>query len=221
LAHIKTDNSVTVFAQGSAIQPAYFAPGSYRVAGLAFDAEQNLWVTNYGGEAGALHVKKPDGNWRSFTLPYPVADRAISQIVIDDLNQKWMVLPKGGGLACFNNGSSVDNPADDQWKWYRSGKGNGNLPDNNVLCMAKDKENFLWVGTTRGIGVIQCAQDVFANAGCEAILPVVQQDAFAGYLFRDEQVQSIAVDGANRKWVATQNGAAKRSFVLRKLIVRC
>jgi hypothetical protein len=34
----------------------------------------------------------------------------------------------------------------------------------------------------------------------------VQQDNFAGYLFRDEQVNAIAVDGANQKWVATQNG---------------
>jgi len=41
---------------------------------------------------------------------------------------------------------------------------------------------------------------------CEAILPIVQQDNFAGYLFRDEQVQAIAVDGADRKWIGTKNG---------------
>src|SRR5262249_29543790 len=40
-----------------------------------------------------------------------------------------------------------------------------------------------------------------------AILPVIQQDNFAGYLFQDEQVTAIAVDGANRKWVGTLNGA--------------
>jgi hypothetical protein len=34
----------------------------------------------------------------------------------------------------------------------------------------------------------------------------VQQDRFAGLLFQDEDVQCIAVDGANRKWVGTKNG---------------
>jgi hypothetical protein len=38
------------------------------------------------------------------------------------------------------------------------------------------------------------------------VLPVVQQGNFAGFLFRDEQVRTIAVDGANRKWVGTRNG---------------
>jgi len=116
------------------------------------------------------------------------------------------VLPKSNGLVCFNHGQSIDNPGDDQWKMYRSGKGNGNLPDNDVRCIAKDKNNFIWVGTAKGIGVIQCSQQVFNNQGCEATLPIVQQDNFAGYLFSDEQVQAIAVDGADRKWVGTQNG---------------
>jgi hypothetical protein len=219
LANIKTDNSITIYKKGSAIQPAYFNNTSYRVSGLAFDADNNLWVANYGGEQ-SLHVKKADGAWRSFTIPFPIAEHAVSQIVIDDLNQKWMVLPKANGLVCFNHGATIDNPADDQWKWYRSGKGNGNLPDNNVLCLAKDKNNFIWVGTARGIGVIQCPQEVFSNSGCEAILPVVQQDNFAGYLFRDEQVQSIAVDGADRKWVATQNGVWLISADAAKTIYR-
>jgi hypothetical protein len=219
LANIKADNSITIYKQQSVIQPAYFANTSYRVSGLAFDADHQLWVANYGGEQ-SLHVKKADGAWRSFTIPFPVAERAVSQIVIDDLNQKWMVLPKSNGLVCFHHGASVDNPADDRWKWYRTGKGNGNLPDNNVLCLAKDKNNFLWVGTAKGIGVIQCPQDVFTSSSCDAVLPVVQQDNFAGYLFRDEQVQHIAVDGANRKWVATQNGVWLISADAAKTIYR-
>jgi ligand-binding sensor domain-containing protein len=75
----------------------------------------------------------------------------------------------------------------------------------NALCVAKDKSGFIWVGTDDGIGVIQCPQEVF-NTGCEAILPIVQQGNFAGYLFKGENVRSIAVDGADRKWVATKNG---------------
>jgi len=63
--------------------------------------------------------------------------------------------------------------------------------------MALDKTGFIWVGTDKGIGIIQCSNEVFGT-GCDALLPVVQQDRFAGLLFQDEDVQCIAVDGANR-----------------------
>jgi len=205
LVNITKDNSITLFKQNSAIQPAYFNSKSYRVSGLAFDADNNLWVANYGA-LNPLLVKKAGGNWQSFIIPFALAEQAVSQIVIDDNNQKWIVLPKNNGLACFNHGQSIDNPADDQWKFFRSGKGNGNLPDNDVRCIAKDKNNFIWVGTAKGIGIIQCTQQAVTNNGCEAVLPIVQQDNFAGYLFSDEQVQTIAVDGADRKWVGTPNG---------------
>jgi hypothetical protein len=83
----------------------------------------------------------------------------------------------------------------------------GNLPANNVSGIVKDKNGFIWIGTDDGIAVIQCPQNVFSSQGCDAVLPVVTQGGFNQYLFKGEQVQSIAVDGADRKWVATKNGA--------------
>jgi len=219
LVNIRNNNEVTIYKQNSPLQPAYFSPGSYRISGLARDPEQNIWVANYGGNA-ALHVRKADGSWRSFSIPFPLVEKAVSQIVVDDLNQKWIVSPKGGGLICFNHGQTFDNPGDDQWKWYRPGTGNGNLPENNVLCIAKDKSNFIWVGTKRGVGIIYCPQQVFQAGGCDAVLPVVQQDNFAGYLFRDEEVQAIAVDGADRKWIGTKNGVWLISADAEKTIYR-
>jgi ligand-binding sensor domain-containing protein len=83
----------------------------------------------------------------------------------------------------------------------------GNLQSANVFCVEKDKEGFIWVGTSNGIGVIQCASEIFSSNGCDAIWPIVQQGNFADYLFKGEEVRSIATDGANRKWVATKDGA--------------
>lgn len=205
LLHMQEGKPLAVLKQNSPIQPAYFSTNSYRVSGLCFDAYGNLWISNYGAP-GELIIRKPDGNFKSFTIPFPVSENAVSQIVADDYNQIWIVSPKGNGLYVFSYGNSIDNPSDDQWRWYRTGTGNGNLPDNNVNSIAKDQSGFIWIGTNRGIGLIQCPQDATSNRGCEAVLPVVQTDNFAGYLFRDEQVQSIAVDGADRKWIGTKNG---------------
>jgi hypothetical protein len=45
-----------------------------------------------------------------------------------------------------------------------------------------------------------------ATGSCEIRKPIVQYDQFAGYLFQNEKVKTIAVDGANRKWIGTTNG---------------
>ena len=203
LVHIKSGPSFELFKQGF-LGAATGDPGSYRVAGLAFDKENNLWVSNFGAPQ-PLKLRKADGSWKSFTLPFPLFENALSQIVIDDYAYKWIVSPLGNGLICFDHGSSLDNTGDDRWKKLGTGTGIGHLPSSNVFCLAKDKSGFIWVGTDNGIGVFQCPDQVFAT-GCDAIWPVVPAGNFAGYLFQGQAVRSIAVDGADRKWVATRNG---------------
>ena len=219
LLHIKNGNSFEIFKQNSSIGQAIFDAGSYRVSGLAFDTEKNLWIANYGA-AQNIVVRKNDGTWKSFAPPFALNENAVSQIVIDEENQKWIVSPRGNGLIVFNDNNTIDNPTDDKWKLYRAGAGIGNLPTNNVLSIAKDKNGFIWVGTDDGIAVIQCAQSAFSSQGCDAVLPVVTQGGFNQYLFKGEEVRNIAVDGADRKWVATKNGAWLVSAEGEKVIYR-
>ena len=123
-------------------------------------------------------------------------------------------------MFCFDDGGTIDQTNDDQWRYFKQGRGNGNLPSSNVLSIREDRNGFIWVGTDKGIGIIECGDDIF-NAGlCDATLPVVQQDNFAGLLFGDEAVYDIAVDGANRKWIATNNGAWLISADGQKVISR-
>lgn len=204
LLQVKPGPAFTIFKQGI-LGSAVADPASYRVADLAFDAENNLWVSNFGA-AQSLRVKKADGTWRAFTPPFLLSQNALSQIVIDNNNFKWILSPLGNGLLCFDHGASVDNTGDDRWRRFQMGSGSGNLPSNDVLCLAKDKNGFIWVGTGDGIGVIQCPEQAFDGPGCDAIWPVVPAGNFAGYLFKGQEVRSIAVDGADRKWAATKNG---------------
>ncbi|MDZ4810138.1 MAG: two-component regulator propeller domain-containing protein [Bacteroidota bacterium] len=204
LLHIKPGPVFEIFKQNN-LGVTIGDPGSYRVAGLAFDKENNLWISNFGA-AQQLRVRKSNGSWRNFTVPFGLFQNALSQILIDDNNYKWIVAPLGNGLICYDHGASIDNTNDDKWRRYISGAGNGNLPNSEVLCVAKDKSGFIWVGTTDGIGVIQCPQNVFSAQTCEAILPIVPNGNFAGFLFKGQEVRGIAVDGADRKWVATKNG---------------
>ncbi|MDQ3279072.1 MAG: hypothetical protein M3Q06_12150 [Bacteroidota bacterium] len=203
LLHISRNGQPQVFKQASPISPAVGDPGSYRVSGLAFDNENNLWVANFGA-VRPLHVLKNDGTWQSFTLPFTLRENAVAQIVVDDAGFKWIQSPLGNGLLLFDHGAFAT-PTDDRWRLLQAGTGAGNLPSNEILCLAKDKEGAIWVGTTNGIAVFQCGNEAFSSS-CEAILPVVKDGAFANFLFRGQEVRSIVVDGANRKWVASASG---------------
>jgi len=218
LLHISPGPVFEIFKQNN-LGAALGDPGSYRVAGLAFDGENNLWISNF-GSAQPFRVRKADGGWKIFTPPFSLFQNALSQIVIDDNNYKWIVAPLGNGLICFDHGASVDNTGDDRWKKYSSGSGNGNLPTSEVTCIAKDKNGFIWVGTTDGAAVIQCPEQAFDVQTCDAVWPIVPNGNFAGFLFKGQEVRSIAVDGAGRKWVATKNGAFLISAEGEKVIYR-
>jgi hypothetical protein len=168
------------------------------VSGLATDAAGNLWVADYGASANLL-LKKPDNSWAFFRSPYAQTGNAISQLLTDDYGQVWMVSPQGNGLFVFNY-------TNNQWFQFRMGTQQGNMPSNDIYSLAKDKNGAIWVGTGRGIAIMNCG-DQAATGSCSAYLPIIQQDNFAGYLFQDEQVNTIAIDGADRKWVGTLNGA--------------
>jgi streptogramin lyase len=204
LLALSSDGTPMVYKQ-QVLSPALDNPQAYRISGLCADPAGNIWMAAHGANRELL-VKKTDQSWQSFFIPFYHIGNAVSQVLTDDYHQVWMVAPNGNGLFVFNYGSSIENTADDNWLQLRMGASHGNLPDDNVNCLAKDLDGYIWVGTNRGIGIFQCAQNLFSASSCTAFLPVVQQDNFAGYLFQNEQVNAITVDGANRKWVATQNG---------------
>jgi len=204
LLHVKPGFQFEIYKQQH-LGPTIGDLSSYRVAGLAFDREHHLWIANF-GSSQALRVRKSDGSWQSFTTPFTLSENALAQIIINNNNYKWIVSPLGNGLIVFDHGSTIDNQSDDRWRRLGTGVGSGNLPSPIVHSLAKDKNDYIWVGTSDGIGVFQCSSELFTVSGCDAIWPVVPHGNFAGYLFKGQDVRSIAVDGADRKWIATKNG---------------
>lgn len=194
-----------IYKYNSFIAAAVSDPRSFRVTGLAFDQQRNLWITNHGA-ANPLLVRKADGTTTRYALPLPNTGNALMDIMIDDANRKWILGGPGNGLICFDDNGTPDQLNDDRWRLFSQGRGNGNLPSTHVLSVANDKNGFIWVGTDRGIALIQCGDDLFRSGLCEAVLPVVEQNNVAGLLLANEQINDIKVDGADRKWIATNNG---------------
>ncbi|MBL7802328.1 MAG: hypothetical protein JNL02_01230 [Saprospiraceae bacterium] len=177
------------------------ASGSTRTAisGMAFDKTGHLWICNYDATA-PIAVLKTDGTLRNFSAA-PVNN--LTQVVVDQSGYKWFVVGFNGGVLVYDSGADLDSPSDDRYRLLTTS--NSVLPTNTVNCLAVDLDGDVWVGTQQGTVSFECGSNVF-DPQCKGSRRIVNVDGFNGYLLETEDVKSIAVDGANRKWFGTTNG---------------
>ena len=210
LVELGDDNTMKLYKSNSSLTQAVGDHDNYRVHGLAADQDGNLWVSN-AATPTCINVLKPDGTWKAFLPTLTVPEDATAQIVIDQNNYKWIVLARSHGILVFDSGADPDNTSDDHYRLLTTGVGSGNLPSNAVNCLAVDKNGTIWVGTDAGVAVFYCASNIFSSGGCDAQQILVKTDAYYGYLLFTENVTSIAVDGADRKWIGTGSGVYEMS----------
>lgn len=174
------------------------------VAGIDFDEYGNLWVVN--SECNNLiKVLKKDGTWQSYTVSSVMSQPKATRLIIDANHQKWIVLYGASGIIVFNDNNTLDDKSDDHIKRLTSNLGNGNLPSNTVYALAEDLDGEIWVGTDKGLAVFYNPGAIFSGSGFDAQVITIEQDSTAQHLLEFETVTDIEVDGANKKWVGTQN----------------
>lgn len=201
LLELKPEGTLTNYKAGY-YELAGGDPNIYVGSGIAQDNKGNLWLSNH-MSAHELKMRTPDNQWHKFHIAANIS-RGASDIIIDDYNNKWFIIPNSGGVAIFNEQETYTNTLDDQYRILRQSKGQGNLPSNNVLSIAKDKDGAIWVGTSSGIGIFSLPNEALTN-GRDAELRVLQYEGIqiGNYLFHGISVNAIAVDGNNQKWIGT------------------
>jgi ligand-binding sensor domain-containing protein len=141
-----------------------------------------------------------EGNlWNNYPIQKGFSTTNLKKIVLGNNDLSWIIGPKQQGIVLFQkqNNQGI-------WRQLNTGKGSGNLPSMEVTAITEDKDGSIWVGTDNGIAIFQCTN---INEACDAYLPIVESNGFNGYLFQKETIHSIIIDGANRKWIGTNNGA--------------
>lgn len=175
------------------------------VTGLAFDTKANLWVTNQ-YTTRPISVKTNDGQWYSFKPSISLNSNILSRLVVDDCDQKWIINYRDG-LLLFNHGKDLENTNDDQYLHFVIGESEDALPSSDIFAIAKDRDGYIWVGTSKGVAYFSYPCNAFsANSSIKPTRPKVKINGQVAYLLQDVSVQSIAVDAANRKWVGTLGG---------------
>lgn len=190
----------TVTSQMSS--PGGSTTSDIRTTGLAYDAEGNLWVSNYLAAGPPIHAYTKDGTWVSFNFDQGGL-ALFNKMLVDRNNYKWILMRTGVFVMDTGKKDPLTDKSDD--RQYVFTTSNSNLPTTLPACIAEDKDGEIWVGTPQGIVIYSCGSQTFTGQ-CRGERPVVERDGFRDYLFKAESVQSIAVDGANRKWIGTSNG---------------
>lgn len=194
----------------SALPEESYSHNYVRVNGLVYDKENNLWMANCEAKH-PIHVLKPDGKWKSFELTELSEASNIGRTIIDKRGWLWVTSSRieTGGLFCLNTNKSIDNTADDQHRFRnRFTIQDGTLLEQRaVYCIAEDLEGNLWIGTNKGPLVLTHPERFFdENFYCTQI-KIAREDnsGLADLLLSNEVINAIVVDGANQKWIGTEN----------------
>ena len=174
--------------------PNYF---DVRINGTAFDKSGNLWVTNSRIKNG-LKVLKTNGQWQTFPISTVLEDPEatnFSNIAIDKNGTKW-ISTSSNGVIGFNESSNA-------FKKMTFGVDAGNLPIADVRSVAVDTKNQLWIGTTKGLRVLSNVGNFQSESQLKASPIIILEDNLAQELLYEQFITSIAVDGANNKWIGT------------------
>ena len=180
-----------------------YGEGYLRIGGVAFDQNNNLWVTN-AMAPNILSMRKPSGEWKSYNMGDKGTAIDVGGIVIDNENQKWMQL-RDYALFVFNDNNTPDNTADDKKFKLTSSDGLQEVEASSIASMAVDREGQLWLGTDQGVARIFSPGNVFAGGDYNAQrVEVVDEDGYLHDLLKTEAVTAIAVNGNNEKWLGTE-----------------
>jgi hypothetical protein len=186
-----------------------------KIFGMCFDSNNNLWITNSGlpNTVGdyPVSVKTSANKWYAFNYGSVIGANLTGDIIATSNNSKWVILPNGSGLFVFDEKSTFDTDADDQYTRVSVTDSNGDLVSNDVYSIAEDHDGTIWVGTNAGPVVYYNPGGVFTGTNFYASkikIPRKDDPTLADYLLDDERVTSIIVDGANRKWLGTVSSGA-------------
>ena len=175
---------------------------SLRTGALAFDNEGNLWALT-ALSTHPLAKRDANGQWTGYDLTSLIGTPEVDRLIFDSINNYLWFMGRNNEIYVHDrhNRLAIVNP-----------NHGSKMSTLSVTAIAQDHSGNIWIGTNKGLKVIYDGYKAFQNGGAGEEAPVncanitITNNEFAEYLMAYESVTSIAVDGANRKWVGTAAG---------------
>jgi len=198
--------------------------GSYQyqmMGGSILDQDGNLWLLNEYAKYG-IKVYLADGTWTQLTYPGVNNKPSMGGMIISNQNknQKWVFSARPSidvGICVFDDNGTLTNQSDDKSVTmnqfiFTEQDNNGqtkfiSIHPGVINCIAQDKNGVVWVGTDVGPFLFSNLANVYnSDYTCSRVkIPRNDSTNLADYLLVSENIQAIAIDGANRKWIGTKS----------------
>jgi hypothetical protein len=206
--HNRETDEIRVLNQNtSPLEPIAGSSTFIVITGIDTDTRGNVWFVCYAAATNTLQMY--DFAADEWTL-YPnsaaitATDRYYS-LTIDSFDQKWITLTSstgaGRGLLLIGSDNS------DAVK-LTSAPTQGNLPNDLVNAVVQDKRGEIWLATERGIARYLFPDRVLSGTAQDRQASfLINEDTTAAspFLLRDLNATGLAVDAANRKWIASRD----------------
>ena len=179
-------------------------------AGLKYDADGNLWMLCSLTDT-IVRVLRPDGKWNALYYE-PIKNASLCDNIV--VNNKGMVFLTSRrlemrGVFCIDTKGTLENNKDDKCILIQQIVNQDETVYDPIefYGICEDLDGRIWFGTTLGLFVIDEPEKVFDKSFRVTQVKVNRNDGsgLADYLLSGLPVTCIAVDGANRKWVGTEN----------------
>ncbi|MBN2485273.1 MAG: T9SS type A sorting domain-containing protein [Bacteroidales bacterium] len=175
-----------------------------RIKGLDFDSDNNLW-TIMDETDQPVYILRNNGEWENLSLQSSVftSPGIFVDLEVTFNNQVWILSgSKGIVVLKENSDGTVSENA------FPLKNKDGELLT-VAYCLTEDKDGNIWVGTNKGPIIYSPSDDIFTQndvRGYQVKIPQEDgEEGAADYLLDYEILNEIAVDGGNRKWIATEN----------------
>lgn len=199
LLEIRGGHVVNRFTETNSPLQAY--GGAVRVYGIALDADGDVWMTNIGASTALLEYRH-DGTWRAYDISEYTTGLRLGAIMVDYWQHVWVIDNQDDVYVFEADGTSI--------KGLQIDENNGStVSTSRVNCMLEDEVGHVWLGTERGIKLIDKHAELFdhpngrySSVECKNIM--VPSGDYIIELLRNEAVKTMVCDGANRKWIGTE-----------------
>ena len=179
-----------------------------RVPDIAMDKDQNLWVLQSNIE-DPLFMRTQSGEWFNFDFMTNIfsPSSTTKQLLVTKDDNKWILNDGQGMFFVFNENKTYSDETDDLGRSFSLMNSEGKLISSTLNCMTEDNNGDIWVGTANGISVFYSTESVFDETRPFVAQQIItyNEEGEPHYLLETETITDIAVDGGNRKWVATEN----------------
>ena len=184
-----TDFEHTIYNNSNSNLSLVTADNSVRTLGIGFDNSGTAWATT---SLTNTPLAKFDSNMNVTSYSLDNLFSIYLKPEIDANGTKWIPTFKNG-LYGYNEKLN---------KLLTFSTSNSSLPYNRLNVVKLDKNNQLWLATTKGLRIIPNVNQFMTSNNVSLTNIVIDDNGTAQELFYQQNILDILVDGSNNKWIS-------------------